>query len=309
MTAKTMTNRFVWVFFFLTAPAGAAPRRAPPVATELFGAAIATSSRTTVELVRVQSFDHSGKAKAQYWQRSMGPEGVRIEAAAKRHAPLALLEVINSKKRMQAWPQAGRAWIGPAVVTKEDVELTMYDLSVSTGGRVAGQATWRLDMRSKADGRVRRSWWIGKKGPRILRREDYRRNGTILRRERVIKTEQTQLGKAAFLAEVPGGLAVSTRPTIWTPIGYVPLERSWETSQIYGDGLRQIVLSATRVDVAKSSEKPYAEVRLTSKTVGFFDSEDGTRLSWRKDGVDFTLTGDVAEADLARVADSVAKTP
>ena len=304
-----MTNRFGWVFFFLAVPAGAAPRRAPPAAAELYRASIATSSRTYAFLVRVQSFDRAGKAKAQYWRLRSGPHGTRIEAAAKRDAAPAMLEAINPEKRMQAWPQAGRAWIGPAVAADVSVELAMYDLAVSTGGRVAKQATWRLDMRSKADGRLRRSWWIGKKFLRALRREDYRRDASILRRERVIRIEEIRSGKADFLAEIPDGAAPSSRPAIWTPVGFVPLEIYAGASLVYGDGLRRITLVATRAEPADVREKPYAELRLASKVVEFFDSSEGVRLTWREKGTDFTLTGDIAEADLARIAGTVSAAP
>ena len=332
MTGKTMKNKTLLAcLVWSVQSAAAATRHGPPSGTALLRASLSVSSVPFVALVRVQSFDPNRKAKAQYWRMSSGPDGVRVEATAKRGGDLALLELNDRKTRLQAWPKAGRAWLGPATKANDALELTMYDLFVSTGARVAGHSTWRLDMRSKEDGRARRSLWIDKKNARVLRLEDYRRDGFLSRRERVMRIDDSRKGDPPFAVQSPAGHTVTNMHTPyvvyastpprdsmeplyadWTPIGFVLYEKTWANDHwilVYSDGLRQVSLVEGRRGAKGPHQAPIGASGPPTQAAAFLDSTEGLRLEWQSSSLSFTLTGDLIEADLKRMADSVAVTP
>lgn len=292
------TERLLAVLLLLAAPVRAA-RRPVPSAEELLRAAVSATAQARTARVRVQAFDASGKAKAQYRLETVRSDGARrVEGGSKKGGVAALSIVSDGKTRLTAWPKAGRAWSGPAPAQDADAERTrlssLYDLSVSTGGRVAGKAVWRLDMRSKADGRVRRSLWLAKTGGALLRREDYRPDGTLLRRERV--TRLLPPADADFSPVPPAGARAAALPG-WVPDGFT-LESQDARGAVLTDGLRTV--GFVRVPAAPSG-RPYAEVRLRSGVGRFYAEAGGVRLVWSGG----SLSGDLPEADMARMADAL----
>ncbi|MBI3564685.1 MAG: hypothetical protein HY079_05765 [Elusimicrobia bacterium] len=291
-------ERLLAVLLLLAAPARAARRPVPP-AEALLRAAVSAPSAARSTRVRVQAFDASGRAKAQYRVETVRPDGSRrVEGGSKKGGAAALSIVSDGKARLTAWPKAGRAWSGPAPAPDADGERTrlssLYDLSVSTGGRVAGKAVWRLDMRSKADGRVRRSLWLAKTGGALLRREDYRPDGSLLRRERV--TRLLPPADADFSPVPPAGAKAAVLPA-WVPDGFA-LESRDARGAVLTDGLRTVAFVR---GAAAPSGRPYAEVRLRSGLGRLYAGADGVRLVWSGG----SLAGDVPEADLARMADAL----
>lgn len=311
-----MTSKVLLLgLLLLAAPARAGARKPAPVAEDLLQEALALPREAWSARVRVQAFNAAGKAKAQYRTVEFAPPSSwRIESSAKRGGTVAALMVTDGKTTMTAWPTAGRAWLDRSAQEDRAAELTrlrsLYDLSVSTGGRVAGKAAWRLDLRSKADGRVRRSLWLGKTKGLLLRREDFRPNGGLLRRERATRLEAPPAPGPRFSPVVPEGLTASAAPrgtTLprWLPDGFV-LDSASGGSASYSDGLGVLVFES---GAAAASGKPYAQVVLRSGAGRLFAEEDGVRLEWSMGGRMYSLFGDCAEADLARMADSVSEVP
>jgi hypothetical protein len=311
-----MTSEVLFLgLLLLAAPAHAGARKPAPAAEDLLQEALALPAEAWSARVRVQAFDAAGKAKAQYRTVEFAPPSSwRIESSAKRGGAVAALMITDGKSAMTAWPTAGRAWLDRAAPEDRAAELTrlssLYDLSVSTGGRVAGKAAWRLDLRSKADGRVRRSLWLGKTKGLLLRREDFRPDGRLLRRERATKFGEPPVAGPRFSPVVPAGLTASAVPRgaalpRWLPDGFV-LDSAAGSEASFSDGLSVLVFHS---GAAAVSAKPYAHVRLRSGAGRLYAEEDGIRLEWAVGGRSYSLFGDCAEADLARMADSVAEVP
>ncbi len=322
----------------LTATWSEAARKASrPAASELLDLAL-TAPAAAAARVRVQVFGAlgaPGRAKAQTrLVLARAPGERRIEVAGKKTGILSLLAVTDGRLLMTAWPKAKRAWIGPvprsdAAAEKARLE-SLYDLSVSTGGRAAKTATWRLDMRSRADGKVRRSLWIAKDGGRVLRREDYRPDGSLLRRERTTKLLEPRFTGESFSIRPPAGTAVdaATVPFVaagaaradfpvryprWLPDGFVLLESSGGPERaakvVYSDGLTPVTVVERPAGAGASPPPSYAQVGLTSGTGRLSFSGKETTLSWTAGDRDYTETGDMPEADLARMADSIGEKP
>ena len=197
---------------------------------------------------------------------------------------------------------------------------------------MAKKATWRLDMRSRADGRVRRSLWLSKDDGRLLRREDYRPDGSLLRRERTTRLETPSFSPDAFLIRAPEGTAVdsATVPYIaraggapsagvrprsprWLPVGFVLVETGAgagrSAKSVYSDGLTPVTFVERPSGEGVPPGPSYAEVRLKSGAAKLSFSGTATSLSWTAGDRDYTETGDMPEADLARMADSIGEKP
>jgi len=311
---------------WLAAPAAAARRRPLPDAAELLNRALAAPSVPYAARERVQAFGPSGKAKAQSrFIQYQAPGRRRVESSARKSGPLSLLIVDDGRRRLTAWPKARRAWLGPVPSEDPAAEaarlMSLYDLSVSTGSRTAGKAVWRLDLRSKADGRLRRSLWIEKNGGLTVRREDYRPDGSLLRRERTSRLETPDFAPEAFAVKAPDGAEIdaSTVPysgapgakrelafrlPAWLPDGFVLLELSGASAS-YTDGLTTFTLAERGAPQAA----PYASVALKSGAGRYYRSGDAITLAWTAGGREYALHGDLPEADLARAADSIPGAP
>ncbi|MFI5345315.1 MAG: hypothetical protein ACHQ51_02965 [Elusimicrobiota bacterium] len=317
----------------------AARRTSRPAASELLGRALSAPA-ARVTRVRVQIFGpsgSSGKAKAQTrLVRVQAPGVFRIEVAGKKAGSLSLLAVGDGRRLLTAWPRAKRAWLGPAPdadAAAEKVRLeSLYEMTVSTGGRTAKKPTWRLDMRSRADGGIRRSLWIAKDDGGVLRREDYRPDGTLMRRLRTTRLEEPAFSLDAFVVRAPDGTSVdsATVPFVaapaggargafparfprWLPDGFVLVEAAGGAARsatiVYSDGLTPVTFVERPSGEGAPPAPSYAEVRLKSGAGKLSFSGAGTSLSWTSGDRDYTETGDMPEADLARMADSIGEKP
>ena len=324
--------------FLLGVPA--AGRESGPDASRLLDRTLASPSASWTARVRVQVFGPAGaagKAKAQTRRVCVGsPDSLRVEVAGRRSGVLSLLMVTDGRSLLTAWPTQRRGWLGPAPDVEPAQERarldSLYELSVSTGGRAAKRPLWRLDLRSRADGRLRRSLWLDREDGRTLRREDYRPDGTLMRRERTTRLEGPSFSDEDFRVAAPAGVAVdaSTVPFAgrasaesafpprfprWAPAGFVPLAADVSARPVsarvsYTDGLTTFdFVERPAGEGARPDRARYAEVRLKTG-VGILSFADGaTVLSWTAGGRDYTATGDVPEADLARMADSIPDEP
>ena len=246
---KTMMKVKLTALAFLAAvPLQAKPRAARPGADELILRALAGPAAGYAAVERVQVFVPGKKPKALKASVTALPGGrMRREVFPAKRKGAPLIQVRDG--RDQETPSTGLARL-----------RSFYDLTVSTGGRVAKRKTWRVDLRLR-DGKLRRSLWVDRDSGLLLKRETYRFDGSLARRERIVKL--------ALPAEVdPAAFQRTSAPLPWAPDGFVFIgERG---------GVRSYSNGAESYAIALS-------------------------------GREFTITGDLAEDDAARVLASIAE--
>ena len=114
-----------------------------------------------------------------------------------------------------------------------------YELSVSTGGVVAKRKTWKVDLRLKSNGVLRRVLWVDRDSGLLLKRETYRDDGTLARRERLVKLQLPATVNAALFSGVS-----PKKP--WMPDGFVLVGEN-DGAKRYSNGLEQYVIKGGRV--------------------------------------------------------------
>ncbi|MDP3544122.1 MAG: hypothetical protein Q8T11_16770 [Elusimicrobiota bacterium] len=192
-----MTRYKLAVLLVLAAlPLQAKPRTARPGADALILKALAGPATGYAAVERVQVFLPGKKPKALKVNVTALPSGrVRREVLPLRKKAASLVEVRDPER-----PEAGLARL-----------RSVYAISVSTGGVVAKRKTWKLELRLKS-GVLRRAWWVDRDSGLLMKRETYRDDGTLRRRERIVKLELPAPAPASFkLAPVAGP---------WSPEGF-----------------------------------------------------------------------------------------
>ena len=187
------------LLLLLAAPLHAKPRAPLPGADELVLKALAGPATSYVATERVQVFILGKKPKAMTVNIS-GLPGGKIRR-----------ETTGRKKKL-----------GPIELCVEDEPAgkrlarlrSLYELTVSTGGVVAKRKTWRIELRLKTNGVLRRALWVSRDDGLLMKRETYRDDGGLARRERVTKLELPAAVDAAPFAD-----AAPRKP--WTPPGFV----------------------------------------------------------------------------------------
>ena len=223
------------------------------------------------------------------------------------------------------WPKLGTVWAGslPLESAADGAArlLSLYSVSVVTGGRVVGRATWRLNL-SAPDGRLRRALWVDRANGMLLKCEEYRLDGSLARRERFIALDPASPDPSLFRLQVPTGTLVSplTAPRgaadpsahfpRWIPDGFLALSLSADGSALtvgYGDGVAEFTLRDAPAG-AEPVEDAGRTLRLKDGTRAtlMFDKEC-PRLSFSIGGRRYSITGDITEDEMVRMADSLAE--
>jgi hypothetical protein len=191
---KTMTRFKLALLLALTAvPLHAKPRSPRPGAEELILKSLAGPATSYAAVERVQVFLPGKKPKALKIEVTASPGRVRrvVLPAKKKASPLVEVRLLEK-------PEAGLARL-----------KALYEISVSTGGAVAKRKTWKLELRLRS-GILRRALWVDRESGLLMKRETYRDDGTLRRRERIVKLE---LPAAAAFGEAP-----ASGP--WMPDGF-----------------------------------------------------------------------------------------
>lgn len=176
-------------------PSQGKPRAPRPGADELLLKALAGPATSYAALERVQVFLPDKKPKA-----------VKVGVAARPGGPV----------RREVFPPKKKSASLVSVVEREKPETALarlralYSISVSTGGVVAKRKTWKLELRLKS-GVLRRVLWVDRDSGLLLKRETYRDDGSLRRRERIVKLS---LPGPADFTEAP-----ASGP--WSPDGFV----------------------------------------------------------------------------------------
>ncbi len=159
----------------LALPAAAKPRKPLPGADELILKALAGPATSYTAVERVQVFVAEKKPKAIKTNLAVLPGGkVRREVLPTKKKASSIVLVRGGTGEA---PERGLARL-------KDI----YDLTVSTGGVVAKRKTWRVDLRLKK-GILRRTLWLDRDSGLMLKRETYRDDGALSRRERIVKLD------------------------------------------------------------------------------------------------------------------------
>lgn len=214
-----MTRYNLAVLLVLAAlPLQAKPRAARPGADALILKALAGPATGYAAMERVQVFLPGKKPKALKVNVTAQPWGqVRREVLPPKKKMSSLIEVRDPEK-----PEAGLARL-----------RALYEISVSTGGVVAKRKTWKLELRLKS-GVLRRAFWVDRDSGLLMKRETYRDDGTLRRRERIVKLELPAPVQASFkIAPVSGP---------WTPEGFAFAGESGGTRR-YTNGLETYEVS------------------------------------------------------------------
>lgn len=178
-------------------PLQAKPRAPRPGADELLLKMLSGPATSYAAVERVQVFLPGKKPKALKVNLSGVPGGrVRLEILPLKKKGASLVQVRSAEK-----PEAGLARL-----------RSIYEVTASTGGVVAKRKTWKLELRLKS-GVLRRALWVDRDSGLLLKRETYRDDGTLRRRERIVKL---LLPAPVDPASIPVAAA-----GIWTPEGYV----------------------------------------------------------------------------------------
>lgn len=306
-----------------------AASRELPEAGALLVAALSSPATGYAAQGRIQSFAPGRKPKALSMTIYFLPDGrLRREVrAGPRKAPEQIY-VEDGERRELYWPKLAMAWKG--TVTHESAELraerlrSLYAISVSTGGRVVKRAAWRLDLRAP-DGVLRRAYWLDRADGLLLKCEEYRPDGSLIRRERLTSLSAANPEPSLFRLDLPPGTPVAalTAPRgaaepgaiypRWIPDGFLALEARVDGAGeartyavVYGDGVETFTLRQKAAPGPDGGEKSGRTVRLKNGARAVLSRDaEGTVLSFRADGRSFAISGDIPDDEMARAADSL----
>jgi hypothetical protein len=271
-----MRARWLSVLLLLSVPAAARGRKVslpgPEVTLERALGAPATGYEATG---RVQIFPKGMKAKSIGFSLLALPDGEFRKEFKKKKKAGAVVVLDDGTRRATLIESARLRWTGPArrESARELAEKlrSLYDIEITTGGRVAKRPTWRLNL--KANGVVVRSLWADREFGIVMKSELYRPDGTLSRRERLTRwvvATPTQNAFAPPAADgwtslpenVPPGLGGGVTPPRWIPEDYFPLsarEVSGAWVLEYGDGLESLTVTLgagkTTVNGARTEEE------------------------------------------------------
>jgi len=208
------------------APLQAKPRVPRPGADALLLKALSGPSTGYAALERVQVFPPSGKPKALKVAVTGLPSGrVRREVLPLKKKAASVVEVRDLEDPAKALARL----------------KGVYAVTVSTGGVVAKRKTWKLELRLRS-GRLRRALWVDRDSGLLMKRETYRDDGSLRRRERIVKLELPAAGPLV-ISEAPA--AGPWRPDGFAFAGENGGARRWsnglESYELRGAGVKTVV--------------------------------------------------------------------
>ncbi|HEX4048898.1 MAG TPA: hypothetical protein VH309_13725 [Elusimicrobiota bacterium] len=322
------TVRSILAALVLASPAAARGASARlPDARALLVAALSAPATGYEARGRIQSFAPGRKPKALGMTIYFLPDGrLRREVRASPRRPPDQVFIDDGSRQELYWPRLGTLWKGSsareAAAERAARLRSLYAISVSAGGKVAKRETWRLSFRSP-DGSLRRALWVDRADGLLLKCEEYRLDGSLLRRERLTVLKAGSPDPRLFRLDVPPGTAAASmtaprgpaRPGAiyprWIPDGFLALESSVEGPALtvgYGDGVESFTLrEEPGGEVPDGREKSGRPVRLAGGgRAALLPGADGPLLLFRSRGLDFSITGEITEDEMVRVADSLA---
>jgi hypothetical protein len=295
-------------------------------------------------LERAFSFPEAGcaaRGRIQFFRRDEKPKGLgtavytlpdgrlRREIHPKGPSkPAALVIVDDGREQTLYIPKPDRFWTGRMERESAADALArlkaIYEISVSTGGRVAKRRTWRLDFRAP-DGPLRRSFWVDRESGLLLKTETYRYDGAVARRERLLRLETPAAVEPGLFA-LAASSGAAAKPLIppdrlvsfgvpvrfprWSPLGFLALDARGANrgaSIFYSDGAASYAVFEGPADADSGlNEKLGRVVRLKDgSSARLLPAGDGAALVRRSAAGALFVVGDLADEELVRVAESV----
>lgn len=306
-----MKAELLLLLAILGTPADARPRarHSLPAPDELILRALAAPATGYTGQERVQMFRPGAKPRGVTVSVSALPGGLlRRETRMGRRKTAGLISVRDGRTVGLSWPAQKRLWSGPECGEAPEAGLArmraLYQISVSTGGRVAKQATWRVNLAAPG-GRVRRSLWVAREGGLLLKSESYRPDGTLARRQRFTKLQiPAEPDASLFRLEPPPGErpAAAFVPGFprWAPDGFMPVEAS-AARVLYSDGAAGVSVEvfAARPPLPGKNARV---VKVGAREMTISETDTGYGLLARAGGRVYVLSGDIPEDELARMA-------
>lgn len=321
----------------LCAPAAARKAALPPAETLLRRAAAAPSAHEGVLLVET----FGPKPAARRVRVAFSPPAKWRREVLDSAGATVLLAVSNGKEDWLYDASRRRAWSGEAAdpdykqLGREDETDLMaenYEASVSTGEPVAGRATWKLELRSRADGRLERRLWLDRRAALVLRGQAFQ-DGAVVSDARFESVVFARPKAAAFRFSPPEGVAVARRAEAgflaegqaqaeagleprsprWLPPGYVfesadVLERGGKRilHARFSDGVSVLSLFQSPKGVRPSFGTRRARpVRVAGAPAELAEAPEGRVLAWESGRSSFVLVGRLSVEALTRAAESV----
>lgn len=297
-----MTRSSLLLTLLLAAPAFAARKAEVPPPADLLALALHPTASYRGR-GRVQLFPAAGKPRSQHIRVEAAPGGRYHKAfAPSLKKAAALVQCSDGKTVSLLHVRSGTHWKGPAPddAAEHSRRLSeLYELAASTGSPVARRSTWRLDFRDRA-GVLRRAWWLDRRTGAVLRREQFRADGSLERRERLSRFEEAALEDSVFAPpSAPARPWAEPGAPRWRPEGFVPLESRRDGARRvlgYGDGHASLTLVSAPGTAPRG--RPAVE-----------HGPEGLRVSWACGTRVCRLAGDVPEDELLRAAASVEPLP
>lgn len=269
-----------------------------------------------------------GRYRRELYPRSGEPNQIAVSDGR--------VEWVYDRARGKVWkgspPEPDYKRLGP----EEEQELlkSNYRATVSAGEPVARRATWRLELRAKDGGLLRRRLWVDRKEGVVLRSESFRPDGmlsswmsftaisfpsavdstlflftppagaSVVERSEADYMEQDEAEQAAGFkprlpARLPPGFVLES-------LDVLPRGKKRIVHARYSDGMTVLSLfqcpPRVRLDLGRGRKRP---ARLSTGRGTLSWEDEGTVLSWSAGGSRFALVGDLPEAELIRTAESL----
>lgn len=322
----------------------AAPALAVPTssAREILRRTLEPSAASYDGRVTLESFSPTGAGSREARVRFLNPAHYRREIfdAAGRPAQLIVsdgtTEWVYDKTKNKVWrgEAADADYKQFGSLQEHELLSANYQASVSTASPVARRAVWRLELRSRWDGKIQRRMWVDKQFGLVLRSEIFHQDGRLVS---AFQFRNINFGKsqdaALFNFSPPAGVAVgkrlepdflaldeaktatglNPRTPVWLPSGYV-----FESLNIlpqggkniihyrFSDGINVLSLfqcpPRTRLDFGRKKGR---RLRLASGSGMLAETPEGQVLGWSSQGSKFVLISSLDSQILRRVAESV----
>ena len=252
------------------------------------------------------------------------------------------LAVCDGEREWVYDPRRNKVFEGEAVEAAlkqldldDELELieSNYSLSVATAAAVAGRSCWRLDLRSKADQRLRRRLWIDRRTALILASANFGPDESLLSSSRFEKLSLARRQRKSFsfvappgaavvkrlepdflaLDEVKGAFGLEPKTPSWLPAGFVfesldVIKRGAGSIIHYrfSDGVNALSLFQCGPGLTLDfGGKTAASVGVGARKGRLAWTAEGQALSWSRGKTKFLLVGLVGSQTLQRIAESV----
>ncbi|MBI5209074.1 MAG: hypothetical protein HY927_03780 [Elusimicrobia bacterium] len=319
------------LMLLLGAPGWAARTAALPDPVETLARGLAGPSVSYDGTVSVRG----AKGRSKKMRVRCAPPACRREIVDSKGAALLVVvtdgarEWVFDKRLNKVWQGAG-----PGSPEEGKAYAAHYRIAVSTGGRVAGRPSWRVELSPKSGVALRRRLWIDREQGLILRDESYLPDGTTVSKSRYSRVAYGVSHDAGLFApDSPAGAlkagrldmddgersraressGLEPKTPAWLPSGYVlegvELVAHRDKKIVhyrYSDGVHALSLFQSppraRLDLGTKDRR---DVRLAAGA-GFASwSDEGGVLGWTQGETRLVMVAPLGIEALERIAESV----